>query len=224
MSAKPDDDILTLDDRQRRRAAPPEPRAVVFVVDDDVSVRESLEALIAFAGWEPRSFPTARDFLAAPRPTGPSCLVLDVSLPDLNGLDLQARIAGERTDMPILFITGHGDIETSVRAMKAGAVEFLTKPLTDEVLLDAIEAALIRSRAMLARAAQVRSVRGRYGSLSQREREVMTLVVAGLLNKQVGARLGISEVTVKAHRGRVMEKMQAASFADLVRMSAVLSG
>jgi FixJ family two-component response regulator len=223
MSANPDEDLLTLDDRERPPARP-EPRAIVFVVDDDVSVRESLEALVAFAGWEPRTFATAQAFLAAPRPAGPSCLVLDVSLPDLNGLDLQARIAGERADMPILFITGHGDIQMSVRAMKAGAVEFLTKPLTDDVLLDAIEAALTRSRATLARAAQARSVQGCYALLSQRERQVMTLVVTGLLNKQVGVRLGISEVTVKAHRGRVMEKMQAASFADLVRMSAVLSG
>jgi FixJ family two-component response regulator len=222
MSAAPGEDSLALDDR-KRPPTPPERPAIVFVVDDDVSVRESLEALIAFAGWEPRAFPTAQAFLAAPRPAGPSCLVLDINLPDLNGLDLQARIAGERPDMPILFVTGHADIQTSVRAMKAGAVEFLTKPLTGDVLLGAIAAALTRSRAILARSARVRSVRDCYLLLSQREREVMTLVVAGLMNKQVGAKLGISEVTVKAHRGRVMEKMQAASFADLVRMSANLS-
>ena len=195
---------------------------IVFVVDDDVSVRESLEALIAFAGWEPRTFGTAMDFLAAPRATGPSCLVLDVSLPDLNGLVLQQHIADDRADMPILFITGHGDIPTTVRAMKAGAIEFLTKPFDDNILLDAIRAALTRSRATLDQSAELRSLRDRYGALSRREREVMALVVAGRLNKQVGAELGISEITVKAHRGRVMEKMMADSFADLVRMSAAL--
>jgi FixJ family two-component response regulator len=195
---------------------------IVFVVDDDVSVRESLEALIAFTGWEPRTFGTATEFLAAPPATGPSCLVLDVSLPDLNGLVLQQHIANDRTDMPILFITGHGDIPTTVRAMKAGAVEFLTKPLADDLLLDAIRAALTRSRATLDQSTELRSLRERYGSLSRREREVMALVVAGRLNKQVGAELGISEITVKAHRGRVMEKMMANSFADLVRMTATL--
>jgi FixJ family two-component response regulator len=195
---------------------------VVFVVDDDISVRESLEALIAFAGWEPRTFGTATEFLAAPQATGPSCLVLDVSLPDLNGLVLQQHIANDRADMPILFITGHGDIPTTVRAMKAGAVEFLTKPLADDLLLEAIHAALAHSRATLDRSTELRSLRARYAILSRRERQVMTLVVAGRLNKQVGAELGISEITVKAHRGRVMEKMMADSFADLVRMTATL--
>jgi FixJ family two-component response regulator len=198
-------------------------RAIVFVVDDDVSVRESLEALIEFAGWESRTFATAKDFLATPPATGPNCLVLDVSLPDLNGLDLQRHIADDRADMPILFITGYGDIPTTVRAMKAGAVEFLTKPFADDVLLDAIRAALMRSCATLTRSAERQALRDRYESLSRREREVMALVVSGQLNKQVGADLGISEITVKAHRGRVMEKMKAGSFADLVRMSATLA-
>ena len=197
-------------------------REIVFVVDDDVSVRESLEALIEFAGWEPRTFGTAKDFLATPPATGPSCLVLDVSLPDLNGLVLQQHVANDRADMPILFITGCGDIRTTVRAMKAGAVEFLTKPCADDVVLDAIEAALMRSRATLDQSAELRSLQDRYRSLSPREREVMALVVAGRLNKQVGADLGISEITVKAHRGRAMEKMMAGSFADLVRMSTTL--
>jgi FixJ family two-component response regulator len=195
---------------------------VVFVVDDDISVRESLEALIAFTGWEPRTFGTATEFLAAPPATGPSCLVLDVGLPDLNGLLLQQHIANDRADMPILFITGFGDIPTTVRAMKAGAVEFLTKPLADDLLLDAIRVALTRSRATLDQSTELRTLRTRYAALSRRERQVMTLVVAGRLNKLVGAELGISEITVKAHRGRVMEKMMAGSFADLVRMSATL--
>jgi FixJ family two-component response regulator len=195
---------------------------VVYIVDDDISVRESLEALIAFNGWEPRTFGTAAEFLAAPRATGPSCLVLDVGLPDLNGLVLQQHIANDRADMPILFITGQGDIPTTVRAMKAGAVEFLTKPLADDLLLEAIRAALTCSRATLDRSMELRTLRERYGALSRRERQVMILVVAGRLNKQVGTELGISEITVKAHRGRMMEKMGASSFADLVRMSATL--
>ena len=199
-----------------------DPRAVVFVVDDDASVREALEALIEFIGCEPRVFETATDFLAAPPATGPSCLVLDVSLPDLNGLDLQQRVADGRPDMPIVFITGHGDIPTTVRAMKAGALEFLMKPFADDVLLEAIRGALTRSRAVLAQSAELQALRGRYGSLSRREREIMALVVAGRLNRQVAAELGISEVTVKAHRGRLMGKMKADSFADLVRMSAAL--
>jgi FixJ family two-component response regulator len=221
MQVRAKEDMLTLED-QDKLPAESDARAIVFIVDDDVSVRESLEALIDFAGWEARAFATAKDFLATPPATGPSCLVLDVSLPDLNGLDLQQHIANDRADMPILFITGHGDIPTTVRAMKAGAVEFLTKPFADDVLLEAIRAALMRSRATLAQAAERQSLRDRYGSLSRREREVMALVVAGRLNKQVGADLGISEITVKAHRGRVMEKMKARSFADLVRMSGIL--
>jgi FixJ family two-component response regulator len=188
----------------------------VFVVDDDVSVRESLELLIRFEGWRPEVFASAREFLGRPRPLTPSCLVLDVSLPDLNGLDLQKLVA-DRTDMPIIFITGYVDIPTTVRAMKAGAIEFLTKPFDDEALLGAIRQAIELSEAALGREAKARALRDRYASLTLRERQVMTLVASGLLNKQVGFRLGISEITVKAHRGRVMQKMQADSLADLVK-------
>jgi FixJ family two-component response regulator len=191
---------------------------MVFVVDDDISVRESLELLIAYAGWRVETFCSAQEFLARPRPEGASCLVLDVSLPDLNGLDLQKRVA-DRKDMPIIFITGHGDIPTSVRAMKAGAVEFLTKPLCDDVLLSAIRDAVDRSRTALEREAEIQALQGCYASLSRREREVMARVAAGRLNKQVAAELGISEITVKAHRGRLMRKMHADSVADLVRMA-----
>jgi FixJ family two-component response regulator len=198
------------------------PTPIVFVVDDDVSVRESLELLIQSAGWQPETFASAQEFLARPRLLAPSCLVLDVSLPDLNGLDLQQRIAPDRIDMPIIFITGHGDVPMTVRAMKAGAVEFLTKPFGDEVLLSAIRSALERSHTALGDEAELRELRDRYASLSRREREVMALVVCGRLNKQVGGELGISEITVKAHRGRVMRKMQAASLADLVNMAARL--
>jgi FixJ family two-component response regulator len=197
-------------------------KPTVFVVDDDVSVREALEGLIQAAGWEARAFASANAFLACPPASGPNCLVLDVSLPDLNGLDLQARMAAERSDMPIIFITGYGDVPMSVRAMKAGAAEFLTKPFGEAELLGAIEAALIRSRAMVGEQASLRALRARYGSLSRREREVMALVVTGLLNKQVGGELGISEITVKAHRGRVMEKMEAGSLAELVNIGARL--
>lgn len=188
----------------------------VFVVDDDISVRESLELLIRFAGWLPETFASAREFLARPRVTTPSCLVLDVSLPDLNGLDLQKLVA-DRTEMPIIFITGYGDIPVAVRAMKAGAAEFLTKPLDDEALLDAIRQAVERSRSALGDEAELRALRDCYASLTPRERQVMALVASGLLNKQVGLRLGISEITVKAHRGRVMRKMKADSLADLVK-------
>jgi FixJ family two-component response regulator len=192
---------------------------IVFVVDDDISVRESLELLIAYAGCRVETFGSAQEFLARPRPEGASCLLLDVSLPDLNGLDLQMRVAGDRADMPIIFITGYGDIPTSVRAMKAGAVEFLTKPLRDDVLLSAIRDAIDRSRTALEREAEMQALRGCYASLSRREREVMTRVAAGRLNKHVAAELGISEITVKAHRGRLMRKMRAGSVADLVRMA-----
>jgi FixJ family two-component response regulator len=189
---------------------------IVFVVDDDVPVRESLELLIRFEGWRPELFASAREFLARSRALTPSCLVLDVSLPDLNGLDLQKLVA-DRTDMPVIFVTGHIDIPTTVRAMKAGAVEFLTKPFDGETLLGAIRHAIELSEAALGHQAAVRALRGRYASLTPRERQVMTLVASGLLNKQVGLRLGISEITVKAHRGRVMQKMKADSLADLVK-------
>ena len=195
---------------------------IVFVVDDDVSVRESLEALIRCEGWEPETFASAQEFLARPRVRVPSCLVLDVSLPDLNGLDLQNRIAADRTEMPIIFITGHGDVPMTVRAMKAGAVEFLTKPFEDETLLSAIRNAIELSHTTLDHEAKVRGLRESYASLTPREREVMALVVSGLLNKQVGRDLGISEITVKGHRGKVMEKMKAVSLAELVKMDARL--
>jgi|SRR5580698_2037645 FixJ family two-component response regulator len=195
---------------------------IVFVVDDDVSVRESLELLIRCEGWQPETFASAQAFLDFPRVLVPNCLVLDVSLPGLNGLDLQSLVAGERTDMPIIFITGHGDVPMTVQAMKAGAVEFLTKPFNDDVLLAAVRAALERSRGALSLEAEMRVLRGRYTSLSQRERQVMALVVSGLLNKQIGGELGISEITVKAHRGKVMQKMKADSLADLVKMAARL--
>ena len=196
----------------------------VFIVDDDVSVRESLESLIRFAGWRPEPCASAREFLERRRADVPSCLVLDVSLPDLNGLDLQKRLAGDRADMPIIFITGYGDIPMTVRAMKAGAVEFLTKPFDDEVLLGAVRSAIERSRAARGLDAERQAVRECHATLTRREREVMELVVAGLSNKQVGRRLGISVITVKAHRGKVMRKMKADSLADLVRMAAKLDG
>jgi FixJ family two-component response regulator len=194
---------------------------VVFVVDDDVSVRESLELLILSAGWQPEMFASAEEFLERPRIDAPSCLVLDVTLPRLNGLDLQKRL-GERAEMPIIFITGYGDVPSTVQAMKAGAVEFLTKPFGDDVLQNAIGQAVERSRAALAHEADLRVRRDCYASLTPRERETMALVVSGLLNKQIAAQLGISEITVKAHRGQVMRKMRVASLADLVRVAAAL--
>ena len=195
---------------------------IVFVVDDDVSIRESLEALIRFEGWQPETFGSGQEFLAYPRVSVPSCLVLDVALPGLNGLELQKSIAQERHEMPIIFITGYGDVPMAVRAMKAGAQEFLTKPFSDAALANAIRPALERSRVALARGLETEALRSCYASLTGRERQVMSLVVSGLLNKQVGGELGISVITVKAHRGRVMEKMKAGSVAELVKIAGKL--
>ncbi len=195
---------------------------IVFVVDDDISVRESLELLIRCEGWQPETFSSGQEFLSRPRALVPSCLVLDFSLPGFNGLELQKRIAVERTDMPIIFITGYRDVPMTVQAMKAGAVEFLTKPFGEDALLSAIRAALERSRVALSWEGEMRVLRDRHASLSCREQQVMALVVSGLLNKQIGGELGISEITVKAHRGKVMQKMKADSLADLVRMAAKL--
>jgi FixJ family two-component response regulator len=194
----------------------------VVVVDDDISVRESLELLIQNQGWQPALFESAQGFLAQLPTVDPSCLILDVNLPDLSGLDIQQRISDEKSSIPIIFITGYGDIPTSVRAMKAGAAEFLTKPLDDEILIEAIRGAVLRSQANLKRDGLQRQLQERFTSLSKREREVMNLVVKGFMNKQVGFELDISEITVKAHRGRVMEKMHAATFVDLVNMAGKL--
>lgn len=193
-------------------------KPIVFVVDDDISVRESLELLISFAGWHPETFASAEEFLARPRVPTPTCLVLDISLPNLNGLELQKLIAADRTDMPIIFITGHGDVPITVQAMKGGAIEFLTKPI-DDALLNAISNAIKRSAAALDEQTELQALRDCYASLTPREREVMHFVVAGMLNKQIGLKLEISEITVKAHRGKVMQKMKAGSVADLVKIA-----
>ena len=198
------------------------PTGVVYVVDDDASVRQSLALLIEAAGWQSQTFATATDFLAQARTPGPSCLVLDVVLPGLDGLGLQEKIGADRPDTPIIFITGHGDVPMTVQAMKGGALEVLTKPFDDSLLLDAIGGALARSRTALDDEAARRLLRDRHASLTARECEVMALVIDGLLNKQIAAQLGISEITVKAHRGKVMRKMKAGSLAHLVRMAARL--
>jgi FixJ family two-component response regulator len=194
-------------------------RPVVFIVDDDISVRDSLEMLLDSAGWQATSFGSAEAFLAFPRGFAPSCLVLDIALPDINGLDLQKLVSAERAHMPIVFISGHGDIPMTVQAMRAGAIDFLTKPVSADAILQAIDKAIQRSNAEIERAAEMRSLRDRYRSLSLRERQVMTLVVTGMLNKQVAGELDISEITVKAHRGHAMKKMKARSLADMVKMS-----
>jgi FixJ family two-component response regulator len=197
----------------------PEPDAIVFVVDDNAPVREAVTSLLKSVGLSVRSFGSAQEFLASERPDAPACLVLDVRLPGLSGLDLQRELAGADIHVPIIFITGHGDIPMSVRAMKAGAVEFLTKPFRDQDLLDAISQALELDRGRRRQRAELAELRKAYESLTPREREVMALVAAGLLNKQIAVELGTSEVTIKLHRGQVMHKMQADSLADLVRMA-----
>jgi FixJ family two-component response regulator len=214
--------LATIDGRYSMAQSMSADTPIVFVVDDDASVRESLELSIENSGWRPETFTSAREFLAHPRASVPSCLVLEVALPDLTGLELQKRVAAGRPDMPIIFITACADVATSVEAMKAGAFEFLTKPVREEALLAAISQALDRSRRTLEHEAGVAALRRRYASLTTREREVMGLVVTGLLNKQVGGELGISEITVKAHRGQVMRKMKADSLPALVTMVARL--
>jgi FixJ family two-component response regulator len=211
--------LMCTPDRFPKVLTMPPTTPTVVVVDDDISVRESLELLIQDEGWQPALFESANQFLARLSTVSPSCLILDVNLPDLSGLDIQQRISDEKFSTPIIFITGYGDIPTSVRAMKAGAAEFLTKPLDDEIMLEAIRGAVLRGQANLKREGVQRQLQERFDSLTKRECEVMNLVVKGLMNKQVGFELDISEITVKAHRGRVMEKMHAVTFVDLVNMA-----
>jgi FixJ family two-component response regulator len=212
---------MNLDQSAAAQASPARVIPIVFVVDDDISVRDSLELLIQCAGWRPLLYASANEFLSHPRIFAPSCLVLDVTLPGVGGLDLQSLLA-DRSDMPIIFISAYGNVPMTVRAMKAGAIDFLTKPFSDEVLLDAIREALARSHANLRKQAESQMLRDRYALLSRREREVMALVVTGLLNKQIGSELGISEVTVKAHRGKMMRKMKAHSLGHLINVVARL--
>jgi FixJ family two-component response regulator len=207
---------------QERTLLVPNTLSTVFVVDDDISIRESLEFLIRDAGWQVETFTSAEEFVNRPREFVPSCVVLDISLPGLNGLDLQKRLAVDRPDMPIIFLTGNADIPMTVQAMKAGAVEFLTKPFSDGTLLSAIGKAIARSTALIVRNAELRALRARYARLSSREREVMALVVVGKANKEVASELGISEITVKAHRGNMIRKMEARSLAELVNQAARL--
>ena len=214
--------LIDTTDRLSRPLAMPPTMPTVVVVDDDISIRESLELLIQNEGWQPALFESAQEFLAQLPTVVPSCLILDVNLPDLSGLDIQQRISDKKSSTPIIFITGYGDIPTSVRAMKAGAAEFLTKPLDDEIMIGAIREAVLRSQANLQQEGAQRQLQERFALLTRREREVMNLVVKGLMNKQVGFELEISEITVKAHRGKVMEKMQATTFVDLVNMAGKL--
>jgi FixJ family two-component response regulator len=207
---------------QERTLLVPNTLSTVFVVDDDISIRESLEFLIRDAGWQVETFTSAEEFVNRPREFVPSCVVLDISLPGLNGLDLQKRLAVDRPDMPIIFLTGNADIPMTVQAMKAGAVEFLTKPFSDGTLLSAVGKAIARSTALIVRNAELRALRARYARLSSREREVMALVVVGKANKEVASELGISEITVKAHRGSMIRKMEARSLAELVNQAARL--